>query len=148
MREGLRLRLMSRRTLPNQPSRLRRFGAVMALLGLIIASTIASISHSIAMPMMAGAVLQSGEQAPFAGHHMAKAGHDCESTATAEVPQQQPQGPCEDGCMLCKDCTMTSFTLTSPIGIGMAEGYSIYAPAAVLVPASITPPSPSEPPRV
>lgn len=140
---------MSRRGQANQPSRLRRFGTVLALLGLIFASTIASISHSIAMPMMAGAVLQSVEQgsAP-GGHHTARMAHDCESEASAEAPPQQPQGPCDEGCMLCKDCTMTGFTLISPIGVGVAEGYSIYAPAAVLVPASITPPSPSEPPRV
>lgn len=139
---------MSRRGLSNQPRGLRRFGTVVALLGLIFASTIASISHSIAMPMMAGAVLQSAEQAPPAGHHMAKAGHDCESEAQAEAPQQQPQGPCDEGCMLCKDCTMTGFTLISPIGVALAERHGIYAPAAVPVPASITPPSPNEPPRV
>jgi hypothetical protein len=141
---------MSRRGHANQPSRLCRFGTVLALLGLIFASTIASISHSIAMPMMAGAVLQSGEQGGGmqASHHTARMAHDCESEASAEAPQQQPQGPCDEGCMLCKDCTMTSFTLISPIGVAMAERYSLYAPAAVLVPASITPPSPSEPPRV
>lgn len=141
---------MSRRRHANPPSRLRRFGAVVALLGLVFASTIASISHSIAMPMMAGAVLQSGQQdggAPV-GHHMASMTHDCESAATAEAPQQKPQGPCDEGCMLCKDCTMTSFMLMTSIGIGAAEGYSAYAPAAVQVPASITPPSPNEPPRV
>lgn len=144
---------MSRRRHANPPSRLRRFGTVLALLGLIFASTIASISHSIAMPVMAGAVLSFAQQdsaqssAP-GGHHMASMAHDCESAATAEAPQQQPQGPCEDGCMLCKDCTMTSFMLMASIGIGAAEGYSAYAPAAVQVPASITPPSPNEPPRV
>ncbi len=145
---------MSRRRHANPPSRLRRFGAAVALLGLLFASTIASISHSIAMPVMAGAALQSVQQDSGAqgkmqgGHHMAQMAHDCESAATAEAPQQQPQGPCDEGCMLCKDCTMTSFMLMASIGIGAAEGYSAYAPAAVQVPASITPPSPNEPPRV
>lgn len=140
---------MSRRGHANQPSRLHRFGTVLALLGLIFASTIASISHSIAMPMMSGAALHSVEQgsAP-GGHHMAGMAHDCESEATAEAPPQQPQGPCDEGCMLCKDCTMTGFTLISPIGVALAERHGIYAPAAVPVPASITPPSPNEPPRV
>jgi hypothetical protein len=144
---------MSRRGYANQPTRLRRFGAAVALLGLIFASAIASISHSIAMPMMAGAALQSVQQDSAqgkaqAGHHMAGMSHDCESAATAEAPQQQPQGPCDEGCMLCKDCTMTGFTLISPIGIGRAERYSPSAPATVRVPASMTPPSPNEPPRV
>lgn len=144
---------MSRRQHSNQVPGLRRFGTVVALLGLIFASTIASISHSIAMPMMASTVPQSVEPGSAqgsaqAGHHMAKAGHDCESEAAAEAPQQLPQGPCDEGCMLCKDCTMTGFTLISPIGVGMAERPGIHAPAAVPVPASITPPSPSEPPRV
>lgn len=142
---------MSRRGQANQSSGLRPFGAVVALLGLIFASTIASISHSIAMPMMAGNALQAVEQVQPAGsqgHHMAKSSHDCESEARAEAPQQMPQGPCDEGCMLCKDCTMTGFTLISPIGVALAERYSMYAPAAVPVPASITPPSPNEPPRV
>jgi hypothetical protein len=140
---------MSRRGQANHPRGLRRFGTVVALLGLIFASTIASISHSIAMPMMAGEVLQSAEQGSAqAGHHMARLAHDCESAAAAEAPQQKPQGPCDEGCMLCKDCTMTSFMLLPSVGIQAVERYSLYAPAAVLVPASITPPSPSEPPRV
>lgn len=139
---------MSRRGQPNQFPRLRRMGAVVALLGLIFASTIASISHSIAMPMMAGAVLQSAEQVQPAAHHMAKAAHDCESEAQAEAPQQKPAAPCSEGCMLCKDCTMTSFLLRPSIGLQVADRYGTYLPAAVPVPASITPPSPNEPPRV
>ena len=154
---------MSRRTQTKQLRRLRRIGAVVALLGLIFASTIASISHSIAMPMMARNVLQGAEQATpapphghdnaalggkTAGHHMAKATHDCESDATADVPQQKPAGPCDEGCMLCKDCTMTTFLLLSPAGIQAADRYGTYEPATVQALASITPPSPNEPPRV
>ena len=48
---------MTRRLLPHPPGRLRRLGAVVALFGLVFASTVASISHSVAMPLMAGAVL-------------------------------------------------------------------------------------------
>ena len=154
---------MSRRAYAKHPTGLRRIGAVVALLGLIFASTIASISHSIAMPMMASTVLQGVEQAQPAaphghdktthgskpaGHHMAKAAHDCEGDATADAPQQKPAGPCDEGCMLCKDCTMTAFTLLSPAGLQAANRYDIYEPAAIPALTGITLPSPNEPPRV
>lgn len=142
---------MIRRGQPNQLPSLRRMGAVAALLGLIFASTIASVSHSIAMPMMASNALQAVEQVQPAGsqgHHMAKAAHDCESEAQAEAPQQKPAAPCSEGCMLCKDCTMTGFLLLPSVGLQVADRYGSYLPAAVPVPASITPPSPNEPPRV
>jgi hypothetical protein len=154
---------MSLQAHTKQLRRLRRIGAVVALLGLIFASTIASISHSIAMPMMASNSLQSVEQptpaAPHghdeampvsktAGHHMAKAAHDCEGDATADASQQKPAGPCDEGCMLCKDCTMTTFLLLSPLGIQVAERYGTYEPAVVQALPGITPPSPNEPPRV
>jgi hypothetical protein len=146
---------MSRRAHTKQLRRLRRIGAVVALLGLIFASTLASVSHSIAMPMMASNVLHGLEQAlptaqgsKAAGHHMAKAAHDCEGDATAEASQQTPAMPCDEGCMLCKDCTMTTFLLLSPAGIHAADRYGSYEPAAVQALASINPPSPTEPPRV
>lgn len=142
---------MIRRINSSQPPRLRRIGVVVALFGLIFASTIASISHSIAMPMMASSALEAVEPAQpvgSQGHHMAKAPHDCESDAQADATQQKPATPCDEGCMLCKDCTMTSFMLLPSVGIQAVERYSIYEPAAVQVPASITPPSPNEPPRV
>lgn len=155
---------MSRRLLPHPPGRLRRLGAVVALFGLIFASTVASVSHSIAMPLMAGAVLEDRDRAqpvPHHGHgkadkqelvqtahHADGAGHDCLSNASAEVPQQTPQGPCDEGCMLCKDCTMTPFMPIPPFGIDFAERYGTYAPASIQQLASINPPSPHEPPRV
>jgi hypothetical protein len=142
---------MIRRGHSNQTPRLCRFCAVVALLGLIFASTIASISHSIAMPMMASSVLQAVEQSRPAGsqgHHMAKASHDCESDAKAGAPQQKPPTPCDEGCMLCKDCTMTAFMLMPPIGIDTGEHCGRYELAAAQALASITPLSPNEPPRV
>lgn len=154
---------MSRRAYTLPPIRLRRIGAVVALLGLIFASTIASLSHSIAMPMMANGVLQGvGPAQPpaphghdqaahgnkAAGHHMVKAAHDCESDAAVDAPQQKPATPCDEGCMLCKDCTMTAFMLLLPAGIQATDRYGIYEPAVVPALAGITPPSPNEPPRV
>jgi hypothetical protein len=155
---------MSRRADLPQPRRLRRFGAIAALIGLVFASTVASVSHSVAMPMMAGPALQATGQAPSAthqaqgeadrpgaastGHHMAQATHDCADDATTDTPQQKPQGPCENGCQQCKDCTVTAFMLISPIGIDAGERYGRYEPAAARALASITPLSPNEPPRV
>jgi hypothetical protein len=131
----------------HQPARLRRLGVVLALLGLVFASTLASISHSMAMPVMNGTALPVAKQTA-AGHHMGNTAHDCQSDAGAEAPQQKPQGPCEEGCMLCKDCTMTSFLPIPSLGIDGADGYGIYQPATVQTLAGITLPSPNEPPRV
>jgi hypothetical protein len=155
---------MSRRTDLPQSCRLRRFGAVAALLGLVFASTFASVSHSVAMPMMAGPALQAAgpalpashqaqgevdrQDAASNGHHMAQAPHDCEVDVTAGIPQQKPQGPCDNGCQQCKDCTVTAFMLMSPIGIDAGERYGRYESAAARALASITPLSPNEPPRV
>lgn len=154
---------MNRRVHTKPYRSLRRIGAVVALLGLVFASTLASVSHSIAMPMMASNVLHGPEQAQpaalhghdrtaqgskAAGHHMAKAAHDCEGDATADASRQTPAMPCDEGCMLCKDCTMTTFLLLSPAGIHAADRYGSYEPAAIQALASITPPSPNEPPRV
>lgn len=155
---------MTRRLLPHPPGRLRRLGAVVALFGLVFASTVASISHSVAMPLMAGAVLEDSDRAQpvphhgygkadkqelmQAGHHADGTGHDCLSNASAEVPQQEPQGPCDNGCQQCKDCTMTAFMLISPTGIDAGERYGRYEPATAQALASITPSSLNEPPRV
>lgn len=147
-----------------QSRRPRRFGTVAALLGLIFASTVASVSHSLAMPMMAGPAPQSAVQAsPVShqghdqaakhdtaptGHHMARASHDCEADVTDNTPRQQSQGPCDNGCQQCKDCTMTVFVLMSPIGIDAAERYGRYAPATAQALVSIAPISANEPPRL
>lgn len=155
---------MSRRADLPQPRRQRRFGALAALFGLVFASTVASVSHSVAMPMMAGPAPQAAGQAPSAthqaqgeangqgaasaGHHMTQATHDCESDATAGTQQQKPQGPCDHGCQQCKDCTVTAFMLMSPIGIDAGERHSRYEPAAARALASVAPLSPNEPPRV
>lgn len=155
---------MSRRLHSYRPDRLRRIGAVLALLGFVFASTIASIAHSTAMPMLASAVLQKADQtlpashhahgmaarqdAPQPGQHMGNTAHDCQSDVTADTSPQTPPGPCDEGCLLCKDCTMTSFLPMSPIGIDGAERYGTYQPAAAQALAGITPPSPNEPPRI
>lgn len=136
---------MSRRLQGNLSGRLRRFGTVLALLALVFASTVASVSHSIAMPLMADTVDQT---AGPSGHHMEKAAHDCESDARAEAPQPQPRGPCDAGCLLCKNCTMTTFTLISPADIDAVGRYDDYEAAAIRALAGITPPSPNEPPRL
>lgn len=155
---------MSRRTDMPQPRRAQRFGAIVALLGLIFASTVASVSHSSSMPAMGGPVAMAPEQvspkshhgsvattrheAARTGHDMGLDAHDCENDATAADSQQSPQSPCEHGCLQCKDCAMTSFTLMSPAGIDAVQRHRDYRSAAALVMASIAPPSPSEPPRV
>lgn len=138
---------MSRRLLAHPPGRLRRLGAGLALLGLVFASTIASIAHSTAMPMMAAAALPDTGQAQ-SGHHMGNMAHDCQGDAGDVAPQRMPQGPCDEGCLLCKNCTITSYLPMSPIGIDGVEGYGNYQPAQVYVLAGVTPPSPNEPPRV
>lgn len=151
--------------LTHPPGRLRHLGAVLALLGLVFASTIASISHSIAMPLMANAVLQRAEPArpashsghgktaahdtaSRAGHHATNVAHDCERDASADAAQQNPQGPCDEGCMLCKDCMVTSFLLMAPIGIEITQRHGFYEPVAIPPLVGIISPSPNEPPRV
>ncbi len=146
-----------------QPRRALRFGAAVALLGLLFASTVASVSHSFAMPM-AGFVPMASEQTPAAlhhgaaasarhdaaptGHDMGKETHDCENDAAAADWRQSPSAPCEYGCVQCKDCAMTSFTLMSPAGIDAVERYRDYGSATAAALAGIAPPSPNEPPRV
>jgi hypothetical protein len=136
---------------------------IVALLGLIFASTFASVSHSSVMPMAGfapmasgqasaalhhGAAVATGHDATPAGHDMGKGAHDCETDAAVADSRQSPPSPCEHGCQQCKDCTTTSFTLISPAVIDAAERYRGYRSGAVLVLTGIAPPSPNEPPRV
>jgi hypothetical protein len=131
-----------------------RIGALLALVGLLFAATIASVTHSVAMPMMAGHV-----QAMDAGEHgtdhgmahggaMAQAGdHDCAGAMVAEEKPETPSAPCEQGCLLCKSCSLVSVLLTAPQPLVTLSRYHDYQSVAFLPLTSVIPAPPSEPPR-
>ncbi len=135
-----------------RPSLLRRFCALTAVLGLLFAATVASVTHSVAMPIMPAVQM---DVAVMPDHHAATpsaAGHDCSGSAavddTAADDMPAPSGPCEQGCLLCKSCSLTSVVLPAAPSVTAAGAYHDYQPARVLAPAGITPAQPNEPPRL
>ena len=134
-----------------RPSALRRFCALAAVLGLLFAATVASVTHSVAMPMMPAAYMAGGTT-----HHdsaaVPAADHDCGGNAAvndmAADDTSAPSGPCEQGCLLCKSCSLTSVVLPTAPSVIADGAYHDYQPARVLVPAGITPAQPNEPPRL
>lgn len=138
---------MRRKRHPGKQFRLRRFGAVVALLGLVFASTIASLSHSLAMPAGHAAVMQqSGNHDHEAGHASTYETH-CDGAAEKPAQHQAPM-PCENGCLLCKDCSLGSFVLM-PAGADPGDiGLGRHEPASQPALQALTPSPPAEPPRV
>jgi len=142
---------------------LRRLAAVMAMLGLLFASTVASLSHSVAMPAMKGAMIAAGGshenqmRASHAsyhdeGHHdhdsATAASHDHTGHSQAAVGAAPPAMPCDQGCLLCKDCFLSSFVLLSPMDFGFGVHYADYGAAEPCLGNGITPARLQEPPRV
>lgn len=137
---------------------LRRLAATMAMLGLLFASTVASVSHSVAMPAMKGAMITVGGshenqmRASHDGHHehdsAAAAGHDHTGHSQAAAGTAPPAMPCDQGCLLCKDCFLSSFVLLSPMDFGFGVHYADYGATEPCLGNGITPARLSEPPRV
>lgn len=122
----------------------------MAVLGLLFATTIASVTHSIAMPM-AGMEVPMQAEAP-AHHHKAKADgaphdHGCDSAANIEDDPVAPAAPCENGCLLCKSCSLASAVMPAHSAFADAAPYRDYRPAAPVALAEVIPTLPNEPPR-
>lgn len=128
-----------------RPSPLRHFCALTAVLGLLFAATVASVTHSVAMPMMAAVQLDVAA-AHHGGSAVPAAEHDC--SGMAEAPEtDMPSSPCEQGCLLCKSCSLASVVLPAAPSVIADGAYHDYQPARILAPAGITPAQPNEPPR-
>lgn len=125
----------------------RRFCTLLAALGLLFAATVASVTHSVAMPMMGMDSLQ-----PMAAmdHHAtqeaAAQDHGCDSMA-AESDPAMPSGPCENGCLLCKSCSLASAVMPQPSSLAAVAPYRDYLPPAPVARAALAPTPPNEPPR-
>jgi len=132
----------------------RRIGAVVAILGLLFAATVASITHSIAMPMMAGIMSDAVHRAMTAETHAAghasthAAEHDCGGAMAADEVPASPDAPCEQGCLLCKSCSLASAIVAGPPSIETRSRYYDYQSTAYLPLAGITPSPLNEPPRI
>lgn len=112
------------------------------MLGLLFAATVASVTHSLAMPMMDSTMhgMELGSTGPEAGDH------DCAAAAGDEQPDL-PSGPCEQGCLLCKSCSLASVLLGAPPSLVTPSRYHEYQSTAFLPLTSVIPALPSEPPR-
>ena len=95
----------------------RRMAALLAVLGLIFAGTVASISHSLAMPLMGAAGISvershhmaAPDRASENHHHSDGYGHSRAGHDLADQGQNSEQGSCDEGCLLCKDCSLCSY---------------------------------------
>lgn len=147
---------MSRRAAHTRQNPLRRLAAVLAVLGLVFASTFASLSHSAAMAAMTSALHEqtgSGHgQHAISGHEQHRHGdaaadhhhHGDHQTADAE---KAPVAPCEDGCLLCKDCSFGSVVLQSPAVLVTPVTFAGYDLRGYALPVGIIPSQQPEPPR-
>lgn len=146
---------MSSRIAPFGRSKLRRLTAMLAVLGLIFASTVASVSHSLAMPMMGGTQMagdhsHNGGQLVDDDHHdhAADPQHHHGEQGLADGPQDGNSGPCDQGCLFCKDCSLCSLAnLNSAPVVRDLHGQS-YLVAALKPLTDIILPTLAEPPRV
>lgn len=135
-------------------SKLRRIAAVAALLGLVFATTIASVAHSLAMPMMAGMAEPLAPTPMMADHdrhdHDQGAGHQHQhgDRDFADGSGDDAPGMCKDGCLLCKDCSLCSFTgIVMPAAAELAYRLS-FAMARFDPPADTLPSEAIKPPRI
>ena len=107
---------MERRVSLHVPSKWRRMAALLAMLGLIFASTVASISHSLAMPLMGVAGVSTDHRhhassnEPSDDHHHSNGhSHPNAEQVLADQGQNPDEGSCGEGCLLCKDCSLCSY---------------------------------------
>lgn len=128
----------------------RRIGAVLAIVGLLFAATVASVTQSIAMPMMAGTMSNMVPHAMVSDKSATSnaADHDCDTTMAADETPDRPSAPCEQGCLLCTSCSLVSTIAAGPPSIETPNRYDDYLAKAYLPVADITPIPPNEPPRI
>ena len=130
----------------------RRLCTALAALGLLFAATVASVTHSLAMPMMDSGMTVSHQQhgSPVAATSAATAEHDCASSMAADESPVSPLSsspPCAQGCLLCTNCALTGVVLPAGPAMIAALPYHAYAPAGDRAPAGLGPTQPNEPPR-
>jgi hypothetical protein len=129
------------RTRRSKSSLARRLYTALAVLVLLFAATVAPVTHSIAMPMMA-------MLAP-AGHDMTMHDHGCDPAAG--VPDEQPalpSAPCDNGCLLCNNCSLASAVMPAHPVLAETVSHPDYRVVTALLPTGITPTPPNEPPRL
>jgi len=131
---------------------LRRLLAALAIFAVAFGSTLGSAAHVIAMPAMAAAAADMAAgghdhgQAGSDDHGAQAADHHSTDAASAKSTAKAP-GPCEQGCLLCKDCFLSSFVLIAPMDFNFGIHYTEYAAAEPRLGDGITPARLPEPPR-
>jgi len=125
----------------------RRLCAALAVLVLLFAATVASITHSIAMPAMTMVMT------PATDHDSAMHDHDCDKTAATDAAASDDDpapssAPCDNGCLLCKSCSLVGAVMPAPPVLAAVAPYHDYGVMTALVPAAIAPNPPNEPPRL
>jgi hypothetical protein len=120
----------------------RRLVAVMAACAFAWAALFAVIGHSLAMPMMSAATAEMHDHAATDHAAVDHTGHD-------DVAAADPAPPCENGCSLCKDCSLCVFIAMPAAGaIPAPLQYRDYRSMPVALTDGVTPSLPTEPPRV
>jgi hypothetical protein len=138
--------IRSRRT---RASLTRRLCTALAALGLLFAATVASVTHSIAMPMMpampsaAAETMHPDMAMPAAAPH----DHGCDHAGTTDDAPAAPSAPCDTGCLLCKSCSLASAVMPAQPALAAAAPYRDYRVALLPMPSGIAPTPPNEPPR-
>lgn len=115
---------------------LRRCVALIALAGMLYASSLAIIPYAMASP--AGPDMVDHAAMDHSGHAMPA------STAPAVADM-----PCDQGCVLCDDCAVCVMALLLPAGFPLiASPYQPLRPPAERTPPGHLSALPAEPPRV
>lgn len=147
---------MGRRVYLHVPFKWRRMAALLAMLGLMFASTVASISHSLAMPLM-GAVSASLEHSHLPSspnvssddHHFSDGNsHSHAKQDLADQGKAQDEGSCGEGCLLCKDCSLCSYLNMGQPQLGGPANRGAFEAARFIPLLDIFLPTAIEPPRV
>lgn len=139
----------------------RRLAAALALFAILFAGTVSSISHSMAMAATSNAMTTDHTDRSAIGHDHQSAGtakvyaatahekglpHDHDAIATGD---DSAPGNCDQGCILCKDCTLCGLFAFGERPLTAFVAYYVgYTLAVTHLLASLTPALPSEPPRV
>lgn len=122
----------------------RRFGAVAALVALIFAS-MAVLPHALAAPAWPPA--EAAQAHDHSGDHETAHRHGQAGRPDASGAGNGA-GPCESGCITCKDCALCSFaTAALPALLPAGADFEGYAPAQIPQPGDIDPARLTKPPR-
>lgn len=129
---------------------LRRCVALIALAGILYASTFAILPHAMASQARPD-VVHAGMDHAAVGHSTADQGdmvHGGHVMAPAVMPAVADM-PCDQGCVLCEDCAVCVMALLLPTGLPLTTSpYQPFHPLAERTPLGHLPALPAEPPRV